>query len=103
MSVYSKMSFDSDTRKVEKALKKYEEKKTEALVLLAEIDMLEKMEDVKDAELWRRKSMKEKLITVERQRRELESLIIHYVEKHGDKDLQHYSELLADLANDKPK
>ena len=103
MSIYSKMTFESDTRKVEKALKKYEEKKTEALVLLAEIDMLEKMEDVKDAELWRRQSMKEKLITVERQRKELQDLIINYVEKHGDKDLQHYSELLAELEKDKPK
>lgn len=99
--MYSKMAFDNDTRKVEKALKKYEDKKTEALVLLAEIDMLEKMEDVKDAELWRRQSMKEKLVAVERQRKDLKNLIVNYIEKYGDHDLQRYSELVEELEKDK--
>lgn len=99
--MYSKMAFDNDTRKVEKALKKYEDKKTEALVLLAEIDMLEKMEDVKDAELWRRQSMKEKLVAIERQRKDLKSLIVNYIEKYGDQDLQRYSELVEELEKDK--
>ncbi|ANU24425.1 hypothetical protein [Planococcus donghaensis] len=103
MSMYSKLTFDNDTRKVEKALKKYEAKKTEALVLLAEIDMLEKMEDVEDAELWKRQSMKEKLVAVERQRRELKALITDYIEKHGDQDLHSYTELLQELENDKAK
>lgn len=102
MSMYSKMSFDSDTKKIEKSLKKYEEKKNAALLLLAEIDMLEKMEDVKDAELWKRQSMKEKLIAVERQRKELKELITSYIDKHGDHDLQHYAELLVELEKDKP-
>lgn len=99
--MYSKLAFDNDTRKVEKALKKYEDKKTEALVLLAEIDMLEKMEDVKDAELWRRQSMKEKLVAIERQRKELKDLIVHYIEKYGDHDLQRYAELVEELEKDK--
>lgn len=99
--MYSKMAFDNDTRKVEKALKKYEDKKTEALVLLAEIDMLEKMEDVKDAELWRRQSMKEKLVAIERQRKDLKNLIVNYIEKYGDQDLQRYSELVEELEKDK--
>ncbi|WP_298832807.1 hypothetical protein [uncultured Planococcus sp.] len=103
MSMYSKLTFDNDTRKVEKALKKYEDKKTEALVLLAEIGMLEKMEDVEDAELWRRQAMKEKLVTVERQRRDLKEMIANYVEKHGDQDLHRYTELLQELENDKAK
>lgn len=101
LSMYSKMTFDNDTRKVEKALKKYEDKKTEALVLLAEIDMLEKMEDVKDAELWRRQSMKEKLVAVERLRKELKTQIVNYIEKYGDHDLQRYSELVEELEKDK--
>lgn len=99
--MYSKMAFDNDTRKVEKALKKYEDKKTEALVLLAEIDMLEKMEDVKDAELWRRQSMKEKLVAIERQRKDLKNLIVNYIEKYGDHDLQRYAELAEELEKDK--
>lgn len=103
MSMYSKLTFDNDTRKVEKALKKYEAKKTEALVLLAEIDMLEKMKDVEDAELWKRQSMKEKLVAVERQRKELKALITDYIEKHGDQDLHSYTELLQELENDKAK
>ncbi|TWT04256.1 hypothetical protein FQV26_15060 [Planococcus sp. CPCC 101016] len=103
MSMYSKLAFDNDTRKVEKALKKYEDKKTEALVLLAEIDMLEKMEDVQDAELWRRQAMKEKLVTVERQRRDLTEMITNYVEKYGEQDLHRYAELLQELENDKAK
>ena len=101
MSMYSKMSFDNDTRKVEKALKKYEDKKTEALVLLAEIDLLEKMEDVKDAELWKRQSMKEKLVAVERLRKDLKNQVVDYIEKHGDQDLQRYTELLEELEKDK--
>lgn len=103
MSMYSKLAFDNDTRKIEKALKKYEAKKNEALRLLAEIDMLEKMEDVQDAELWRRQSMKEKLITVERQRKDLKEMITNYVEKYGDQDLHRYTELLQELENDKAK
>ncbi|ANU14994.1 hypothetical protein [Planococcus halocryophilus] len=103
MSMYSKLTFDNDTRRVEKALKKYEAKKTEALVLLAEIDMLEKMEDVQDAELWKRQSMKEKLVAVERQRRDLKELITDYIEKHGDQDLHPYTELLQELENDKAR
>lgn len=101
--MYSRMTFENDTKKVEKALKKYEEKKNEALVLLAEIDMFEKMEDVKDAEMWRRQSLKEKLVTIERQRKELKNLIVSYIDKHGDQDLQRYAELLAELEKDKPK
>ncbi|AQU78160.1 MULTISPECIES: hypothetical protein [Planococcus] len=101
MSMYSRLTFDNDTRKVEKALKKYEDKKTEALVLLAEIDMLEKMEDVQDAELWKRQSMKEKLVAVERQRRDLVELVTDYVEKHGNQDLYVYTELLQELERDK--
>ncbi|ALS79852.1 hypothetical protein ACQKDD_03075 [Planococcus kocurii] len=103
MSMYSRLTFDNDTRKVEKALKKYEDKKTEALVLLAEIDMLEKMEDVQDAELWKRQSMKEKLVAVERQRRDLVELVTDYVEKHGNQDLYVYTELLQELERDKAK
>lgn len=99
--MYSKLAFDNDTRKVEKALKKYEDKKTEALVLLAEIDLLEKMEDVKDAEMWKRKSMKEKLVAVERLRKDLKNQITDYIEKHGDQDLQRYNELLEELEKDK--
>lgn len=99
--MYSKLTFDNDTRKVEKSLKKYEEKKTEALVLLAEIDMLEKMEDVKDAEMWKRQSMKEKLVAVERLRKDLKNQITDYIERHGDHDLQRYSELLEELEKDK--
>lgn len=99
--MYSKLTFDNDTRKVEKALKKYEDKKTEALVLLAEIDLLEKMEDVKDAEMWKRKSMKEKLVAVERLRKDLKNQITDYIEKHGDQDLQRYNELLEELEKDK--
>ncbi len=101
VSMYSKLTFDNDTRKVEKALKKYEDKKTEALVLLAEIDLLEKMEDVKDAEMWKRKSMKEKLVAVERLRKDLKNQITDYIEKHGDQDLQRYNELLEELEKDK--
>lgn len=101
MSIYSNMAFDSDTKKIEKALKKYEEKKNAALVLLAEIDMLEKMEDVKEAELWRRQSMKEKLVSVERQRKELKELITSYVQKHGDQNLQRYTDILDELEKDK--
>lgn len=101
MSIYSNMAFDNDTKKIEKSLKKYEEKKNAALVLLAEIDMLEKMEDVKDAELWRRKSMKEKLVSVERQRKELKDMITSYIQKHGDQDLQRYTDLLDELEKDK--
>ncbi len=103
MSMYSKLAFDNDTRKIGKALKKYEDKKNEALVLLAEIDMLEKMEDVQDAELWRRQAMKEKLVTVERQRRELTEMITNYVEKYGEQDLHRYAELLQELENDKAR
>ncbi|MDN3428139.1 hypothetical protein QL992_03815 [Microbacterium sp. APC 3898] len=103
MSMYSKLAFDNDTRKIEKALKKYETKKNEALRLLAEIDMLEKMEDVQDAELWRRQSMKEKLVTVERQRKDLQEMITNYVEKYGDQDLHRYTELLQELESDKAK
>lgn len=103
MSMYSRLTFDNDTRKVEKSLKKYEDKKMEALVLLAEIDMLEKMEDVQDAELWKRQSMKEKLVAVERQRRDLVELVADYVEKHGNQDLYVYTELLQELAGDKAK
>lgn len=95
------MAFDNDTKKIEKSLKKYEEKKNAALVLLAEIDMLEKMEDVKDAELWRRQSMKEKLVSVERQRKELKDMITSYIQKHGDQDLQRYTDLLDELEKDK--
>jgi transposase len=98
------MAFENDTKKVEKALKKYEEKKNAALVLLAEIDMLEKMEDVKEAELWRRQSMKEKLVSLERQRKELKELITSYVQKHGeqgDPELQRYSDILDELEKDK--
>ena len=102
MSIYSNMAFDNDTKKIEKSLKKYEEKKNAALVLLAEIDMLEKMEDVKDAEMWRRQSMKEKLVGVERQRKELKELITSYIQKHGDQDLQRYTDLLDELEKDKP-
>lgn len=101
MSIYSNMAFDSDTKKIEKSLKKYEEKKNAALVLLAEIDMLEKMEDVKDAELWRRQSMKEKLVSLERQRKELKDMITSYIQKHGDQDLQRYTEILDELEKDK--
>ncbi|KOF10904.1 hypothetical protein AC739_07945 [Planococcus glaciei] len=101
MSIYSNMAFDNDTKKIEKSLKKYEEKKNAALVLLAEIDMLEKMEDVKDAELWRRQSMKEKLVSVERQRKELKDMITSYIQKHGDQDLQRYTDLLDELEKDK--
>lgn len=101
LSMYSKMAFDNDTRKVEKALKKYEDKKTEALVLLAEIDMLEKMEDVKEAELWRRQSMKEKLVAVERLRKDLKTQVVDYIEKYGDHDLQRYTELVEELEKDK--
>lgn len=101
LSIYSNMAFDNDTKKIEKSLKKYEEKKNAALVLLAEIDMLEKMEDVKDAELWRRKSMKEKLVSVERQRKELKDMITSYIQKHGDQDLQRYTDLLDELEKDK--
>ena len=101
MSIYSNMAFDNDTKKIEKSLKKYEEKKNAALVLLAEIDMLEKMEDVKDAELWRRQSMKEKLVSVERQRKELKDMITSYIQKHGDQDLQCYTDLLDELEKDK--
>lgn len=101
LSIYSNMAFDNDTKKIEKSLKKYEEKKNAALVLLAEIDMLEKMEDVKDAELWRRQSMKEKLVSVERQRKELKDMITSYIQKHGDQDLQRYTDLLDELEKDK--
>ena len=101
MSIYSNMAFDNDTKKIEKSLKKYEEKKNAALVLLAEIDMLEKMEDVKDAELWRRQSMKEKLVSVERQRKELKDMITSYIQKHEDQDLQRYTDLLDELEKDK--
>lgn len=59
MSMYSNMTYENDTRKIDKALKKYDEKKNAALVLLAEIDMLNKMEDVEDTILWKQKSMKE--------------------------------------------
>lgn len=101
MSMYSKLAFDNDTRKVKKALKKYEDKKTEALVLLAEIDLLEKMEDVKDAEMWKRQSMKEKLVAVERMRKHLKNQIADYIEKYGDQDLLRYAELLEELEKDK--
>lgn len=103
MSMYSKMTFDTDTRKVEKALKRYEEKKNEAFVLLAEIDMLEKMEDVEDAELWKRQSMKEKLVTVERLRKDLLEQVTDYLKKHGDQAPLSYIELLQELENDKAK
>ncbi|ANU26536.1 hypothetical protein [Planococcus versutus] len=103
MSLYSKMTFDTDTRKVEKALKKYEEKKNEALVLLAEIDMLEKIEDVEDAELRKRQSMKEKLVTVERLRKDLLEQVTDYLKKHGDQASLSYIELVQELENDKAK
>ncbi|MDN7246681.1 hypothetical protein QWY16_02025 [Planococcus shenhongbingii] len=99
--MYSKMAFDNETKKIEKALKKYDEKKNSALVLLAEIDMFEKMDDVKELELWRRQTLKEKLVAVERHRKELKELIASYIEKHGDQDLQRYSDLLEELEKDK--
>src|SRR5690606_23421346 len=103
MFMYSKLAIDNDIRKIEKGLIKYEAKKNEALRLLAEIDMLDKMEDVQDAELWRRQSMKEKLVTVERQRKDLQEMITNYVEKYGDQDLHRYTELLQELESDKAK
>lgn len=103
MSMYSNMTYENDTRKIDKALKKYEEKKNAALVLLAEIDMLNKMEDVEDTILWKQKSMKEKLIAAERQRRDVEEMLINYIGKYDDHDLHRYTELLEELKKDKPK
>ena len=103
MSFYSKMALENDTRKLERAKRKYEEKKTAALTLLAEIDMLEKMEDVEDAEMWKRKSMKEKLVEVERHRRNLLVLVQDYKEKYSDQEVSQYEDLLEDLEKDKAK
>jgi hypothetical protein len=101
MSFYSKMTFENDTRKIERAKRKYEQKKVAALTLLAEIDMLEKMEDVEDAEMWKRQSMKEKLVEVERHRKNLHALVQDYTEKYSGQEVSQYEDLLEDLEKDK--
>ncbi len=102
MSIYSNLTYENDTRKIDKALKKYEEKKNVALVLLAEIDMLNKMEDVEDTILWKQHSMKEKLIATERQRKEVEKMLVHYIDKYSDRDLRRQTDMLEQLKKDKP-
>lgn len=47
--------------------------------------------------------MKEKLIAAERQRRDVEEMLINYIGKYDDRDLHRYTELLEELKKDKPK
>ncbi len=61
------------------------------------------MDDVQDAALWKRQSMKEKLVAVERQRKNLQELVTDYLKKHGNQASSSYTELLQELENDKAK
>uniref|UniRef100_UPI0035643A4E hypothetical protein n=1 Tax=Planomicrobium okeanokoites TaxID=244 RepID=UPI0035643A4E len=67
---------------------------------LEEMDRADEEEDSVEID---GKSMKEKLIAAERQRRDVEEMLINYIGKYDDRDLHRYTELLEELKKDKPK